>query len=88
MLYMATCKSEVFASYFCLIGNKKNNPNHHISNRWRVLLKVGATGKPVLLRRGLSATIEEWLMAAEYILAAGNPNVILCERGIRSFDLG
>jgi 3-deoxy-7-phosphoheptulonate synthase len=51
-----------------------------------LLKKVGAAQKPVLLKRGLSATIEEWLMAAEYILAAGNPNVILCERGIRSFD--
>ncbi len=51
-----------------------------------LLKKVGATGKPILLKRGLSATIEEWLMAAEYILAAGNPNVILCERGIRTFD--
>lgn len=51
-----------------------------------LLKKVGATGKPILLKRGLSATIEEWLMAAEYILATGNPNVILCERGIRSFD--
>lgn len=51
-----------------------------------LLKKVGATGKPVLLKRGLSATIEEWLMAAEYILASGNPNVILCERGIRNFD--
>ncbi|MBV9389908.1 MAG: 3-deoxy-7-phosphoheptulonate synthase [Chroococcidiopsidaceae cyanobacterium CP_BM_ER_R8_30] len=51
-----------------------------------LLKKVGAFGKPVLLKRGLSATIEDWLMAAEYILAAGNPNVILCERGIRTFD--
>lgn len=51
-----------------------------------LLKKVGAIGKPVLLKRGMSATIEEWLMAAEYILAAGNPNVILCERGIRTFD--
>ncbi|MDJ0596677.1 MAG: 3-deoxy-7-phosphoheptulonate synthase [Pleurocapsa sp. MO_226.B13] len=51
-----------------------------------LLRKVGAKNKPVLLKRGLSATIEEWLMAAEYILDAGNPNVILCERGIRSFD--
>jgi 3-deoxy-7-phosphoheptulonate synthase len=51
-----------------------------------LLQKVGATGKPVLLKRGPAATIEEWLMAAEYILAAGNPNVILCERGIRTFD--
>lgn len=51
-----------------------------------LLKKVGAQEKPVLLKRGMSATIEEWLMAAEYILAAGNANVILCERGIRTFD--
>src|SRR5437773_1180460 len=42
--------------------------------------------RPVMLKRGISATIEEWLLAAEYIVSAGNPNVILCERGIRSFD--
>ncbi len=51
-----------------------------------MLKKVGAQSKPVLLKRGMAATIDEWLMAAEYILAAGNPNVILCERGIRTFD--
>ncbi|MBD2277978.1 MAG: 3-deoxy-7-phosphoheptulonate synthase [Dolichospermum sp. DEX189] len=51
-----------------------------------MLKKVGAQPKPVLLKRGIAATIEDWLMAAEYILAAGNPNVILCERGIRTFD--
>ncbi len=52
-----------------------------------VLLRaVGQTRKPVLLKRGISATIEEWLMAAEYILSSGNPNVILCERGIRTFE--
>jgi len=51
-----------------------------------MLKKVGAQDKPVLLKRGMAATIEEWLMAAEYLLAAGNPNVILCERGIRTFD--
>ncbi|MBD2128407.1 3-deoxy-7-phosphoheptulonate synthase [Microcoleus sp. ZQ-A2] len=51
-----------------------------------LLKKVGAQEKPVLLKRGMSSTIDEWLMAAEYILAAGNPNVILCERGIRTFD--
>ncbi|ACK70692.1 phospho-2-dehydro-3-deoxyheptonate aldolase [Gloeothece citriformis PCC 7424] len=51
-----------------------------------LLKKVGAQDKPVMLKRGPSATIDEWLMAAEYILAGGNPNVILCERGIRSFD--
>lgn len=51
-----------------------------------LLKKVGAQDKPVLLKRGMSATIQEWLMAAEYILAAGNSQVILCERGIRTFD--
>ncbi|OKH42134.1 3-deoxy-7-phosphoheptulonate synthase [Calothrix sp. HK-06] len=51
-----------------------------------LLKKVGAQNKPVLLKRGLSATIDEWLMSAEYILAAGNPNVIFCERGIRTCD--
>ncbi|MGH2481203.1 MAG: 3-deoxy-7-phosphoheptulonate synthase, partial [Ktedonobacteraceae bacterium] len=43
-------------------------------------------GRPVMLKRGLASTLEEWLLAAEYIVAAGNPNVILCERGVRSFD--
>ncbi|MGH2558516.1 MAG: 3-deoxy-7-phosphoheptulonate synthase [Thermomicrobiales bacterium] len=51
-----------------------------------LLKRVGKANKPVLLKRGFSATIEEWLMSAEYILAAGNPHVVLCERGIRSFD--
>lgn len=51
------------------------------------LLKLaGKIKKPIILKRGLSATIEEWLLAAEYILAAGNPQVILCERGIRTFE--
>ncbi|MGI6669587.1 MAG: 3-deoxy-7-phosphoheptulonate synthase [Acetivibrionales bacterium] len=53
---------------------------------YRLLHEAGLTRKPVLLKRGLSATIEEWLMAAEYIMAAGNPNVILCERGIRTYE--
>jgi 3-deoxy-7-phosphoheptulonate synthase len=51
-----------------------------------LLREVGKFGKPVVLKRGFSATIEEWLLAAEYILAEGNPNVILCERGIRTFE--
>jgi 3-deoxy-7-phosphoheptulonate synthase len=51
-----------------------------------LLKEVGRTGKPTMLKRGLSATIEEWLMAAEYIMHAGNANVILCERGIRTFE--
>ena len=51
-----------------------------------LLKKVGRTRKPILLKRGLSATIEEWLMSAEYVMSEGNPNVILCERGIRTFE--
>ena len=51
-----------------------------------LLKAAGQSRRAVLLKRGLSATIEEWLLAAEYILAAGNPNVILCERGIRTFE--
>lgn len=51
-----------------------------------LLRTVGRFDKPVLLKRGMSATIEEWLMSAEYILAEGNKNVILCERGIRTFE--
>ena len=51
-----------------------------------LLKQLGKTTKPILLKRGLSATIEEWLMSAEYIMAAGNENVILCERGIRTFE--
>ncbi len=51
-----------------------------------LLKRLGQTRKPILLKRGLSATIEEWLMSAEYIMAGGNENVILCERGIRTFE--
>ncbi|MBO0779758.1 MAG: 3-deoxy-7-phosphoheptulonate synthase [Ktedonobacteraceae bacterium] len=53
---------------------------------YMLLDEVGRTRKPVVLKRGMSATIEEWLLAAEYVLAQGNPNVILCERGIRTFE--
>lgn len=53
---------------------------------FELLKELGRTNVPVLLKRGLSATIEEWLMAAEYIMAGGNDNVILCERGIRTFE--
>lgn len=51
-----------------------------------LLKAVGKTRKPILLKRGLANTIEEWIMSAEYILSEGNPNVILCERGIRTFE--
>ena len=53
---------------------------------YRLLEAVGRQRKPVLLKRGMSSTLEELLLAAEYILAAGNPNVVLCERGIRTFE--
>ena len=51
---------------------------------FRLLKEVGMAGKPVLLKRGLAATVEEWLMAAEYIMDAGNDQIVLCERGIRT----
>lgn len=51
-----------------------------------LLNKVGQSSKPVILKRGFANTIEEWILAAEYIVKAGNPNVILCERGIRTFE--
>ena len=53
---------------------------------FELLKELGKTRTPILLKRGLSATIEEWIMSAEYIMAGGNENVILCERGIRTFE--
>ncbi len=53
---------------------------------FRLLLEVGSVKKPVLLKRGLSSTVKEWLMSAEYIMSRGNHEVILCERGIRTFE--
>jgi 3-deoxy-7-phosphoheptulonate synthase len=71
---------ELVASYAdCLQIGARNMQN------FELLKKAGRTGKPVLLKRGMSATLEEFLLAAEYVLAEGNPHVILCERGIRTF---
>ena len=56
------------------------------SQNYYLLEEVGKAGKPVMLKRGLSMLMEEWLLAAEYVLAQGNPNVIFCERGIRTFE--
>ena len=53
---------------------------------YSLLKELGQTKKPVMLKRGFSATVDEWLKAADYVLNGGNPNVILCERGIRSFE--
>jgi 3-deoxy-7-phosphoheptulonate synthase len=64
----------------CLQVGARNMQNFDL------LKELGQVRKPVLLKRGLAATIEEWLLSAEYILAGGNPDVILCERGIRTFE--
>jgi 3-deoxy-7-phosphoheptulonate synthase len=56
------------------------------SQNTALLCDAASSGRPILLKRGMCSTIEEWLMSAEYIVASGNPNVILCERGIRSFE--
>jgi 3-deoxy-7-phosphoheptulonate synthase len=53
---------------------------------YTLLREMGKVRKPVLLKRGISATLEEWLLSAEYLLAGGNTQVILCERGIRTFE--
>jgi 3-deoxy-7-phosphoheptulonate synthase len=72
---------ELVASYADIIQIGARNMQN-----FRLLQEVGMTSKPVLLKRGLAATVEEWLMAAEYIMAAGNQNIILCERGIRTYE--
>jgi 3-deoxy-7-phosphoheptulonate synthase len=56
------------------------------AQNFSLLEAVGEAGKPVLLKRGLSSTIEEWLLSAEYVVTHGNPDVVLCERGIRTFE--
>ena len=72
---------EVFEKYVDIIQIGARNMQN-----FQLLKALGSTQKPIMLKRGLSATIEEWLMSAEYILSNGNPNVILCERGIRTFE--
>lgn len=72
---------EMVASYTDIIQIGARNMQN-----FRLLQECGTSGKPILLKRGLSATIEEWLMAAEYIIAEGNDKIILCERGIRTFE--
>lgn len=81
--------SEIMAPRYCGLFEEKVDlvqiGARNMQN-FDLLKKVGRSSKPVLLKRGLSSTIEEWLMSAEYIMAGGNPNVILCERGIRTFE--
>lgn len=78
---MSTDKIDLFAEKVDLIQVGTRNMQN-----FELLKALGQIDKPILLKRGLSATIEEWLMSAEYIMAGGNKNVILCERGIRTFE--
>lgn len=78
---MDTQEIDLVASYVDILQIGARNMQN-----FSLLKQVGKTGKPVLLKRGLSATYMDFLMAAEYILHTGNPNVILCERGIRTFE--
>ncbi len=78
---MDTRDVEVVCQYVDIVRiGARNMQNYNL------LKEVGRCGKPVILKRGLSATVEEWLLAAEYLMAYGNPRVILCERGIRTFE--
>ncbi len=74
-------KVELVASYADILQIGTRNMQN-----FPLLKEVGRSDKPVMLKRGMSATIQEWLGCAEYILAEGNPNVIMCERGIRTFE--
>lgn len=78
---MSADKIDEFEKYVDLIQIGARNMQN-----FDLLKAVGRVNKPILLKRGMSATIEEWIMAAEYIVSSGNPNVIFCERGIRSFE--
>lgn len=78
---MDTRDTEIVAKYADVLQIGSRSMQNFI-----LLKEVGRINKPVLLKRGLSATIEEWLMAAEYIMAEGNSQVIMCERGIRTFE--
>jgi 3-deoxy-7-phosphoheptulonate synthase len=78
---MTPADVELVASYADILQVGARNMQNFI-----LLDEVGKTRKPVMLKRGLSSTIQEWLLAAEYIMAQGNEQVILCERGIRTFE--
>ncbi|MBQ3460393.1 MAG: 3-deoxy-7-phosphoheptulonate synthase [Solobacterium sp.] len=78
---MSADKIDEFEEYVDLVQIGARNMQN-----FDLLKAVGHIHKPVLLKRGMSATIEDWIMSAEYIMASGNPNVIFCERGIRTFE--
>ncbi len=78
---MATADVETVAKYADILQiGARNMQNYNL------LDEVGLIGKPVMVKRGLAASYEEWLLAAEYVMAGGNENVILCERGVRGFE--
>lgn len=82
--------TEIMSEYQIELFQKYNVDMYQVGARnmqnSNLLKELGKVSKPVLLKRGMSAKIEEWLLSAEYIVASGNSNVVLCERGIRSFD--
>ncbi len=78
---MTTSDVDLVAEYADMLQIGTRNAQNYL-----LLEAVGKSGKPVLLKRGMSAEMEEWLLAAEYIMAQDNPNVVLCERGIRTFE--
>src|SRR4029453_11150180 len=78
---MGANQGDIVAEYADIVQiGTRNMQNYSLLNA------VGRVARPVMLKRGYGATVEEWLMAAEYIVSSGNPNVILCERGIRTFE--
>jgi 3-deoxy-7-phosphoheptulonate synthase len=78
---VAPADVDLVASYVDMLQVGTRNMQNYA-----LLQEVGRSGKPVLLKRGMSSTVEEWLLAAEYILSQGNRDVVLCERGIRTFE--
>lgn len=78
---LSEAQAELVAEYADILQIGARN-----SQNFQLLIAAAKTGKPVLLKRGLSMRVEEWLLAGEYILANGNPNLMFCERGIRTFE--
>ncbi len=97
LLYMKHAKEETGLSTICEVISRESlacaikyvdmiQIGARNMQNFQLLREVGKAGVPVMLKRGLSATIEEWLNAAEYIISEGNPHVVLCERGIRTYE--
>jgi 3-deoxy-7-phosphoheptulonate synthase len=78
---LSECQADLVAEYTDIIQIGARN-----AQNFQLLIAAAKTGKPVMLKRGLSMKIDEWLLAGEYVLANGNPNLMFCERGIRTFE--